>query len=125
MTMKFETKIDFMNPIWNRDAWSRMQGDLNPENEKIMIWLREREIDRMLKMELQKECVRVEDARSDLHVDKMADSAAIRKTWRTLMGFLNADVGRSQERAIHRKKDEIAKHLQSARDLLIQKIRIG
>lgn len=35
MTMKFDTKIDFMNPIWNRDAWSRMQGDLNPENEKI------------------------------------------------------------------------------------------
>ncbi len=35
MTINFETKIDFMNPIWNRDAWSRMQGDLNPENEKI------------------------------------------------------------------------------------------
>jgi hypothetical protein len=35
MTMKFDTKIEFMNPIWNRDAWSRMQGDLNPENEKF------------------------------------------------------------------------------------------
>ena len=35
MTINFETKIDFMNPIWNRDAWSRMQGDLNPENQKF------------------------------------------------------------------------------------------
>ena len=35
MTFKFETKIDFTNPIWNRDAWSRIQGDLNPENQKI------------------------------------------------------------------------------------------
>ncbi len=34
MTMKFETKIDFMNPLWNRDAWARIQGDLNPENER-------------------------------------------------------------------------------------------
>lgn len=35
MTIKFETKIDFKNPIWNRDAWSRIQGDLNPENQKF------------------------------------------------------------------------------------------
>ncbi len=33
MIPKFETKIDFMNPIWNRDAWARIQADLNPENE--------------------------------------------------------------------------------------------
>ena len=25
----FETKIDFMNPRWNRDAWARIQGDLD------------------------------------------------------------------------------------------------
>ncbi len=30
MSTKFETKIDFMNPRWNRDAWSRIQGDLIP-----------------------------------------------------------------------------------------------
>ena len=35
MTTKFETTIDFASPIWNRDTWARMQGDLNPENERI------------------------------------------------------------------------------------------
>lgn len=35
MATQFETKIDFTNPIWNRDAWARIQGDLNPENQKI------------------------------------------------------------------------------------------
>ncbi|MDH3977237.1 MAG: DUF1838 domain-containing protein [Gammaproteobacteria bacterium] len=35
MTAKFETKIDFKSPIWNRDTWARIQGDLNPENERF------------------------------------------------------------------------------------------
>jgi len=35
MTIKFETQIDFLNPIWNRDTWARIQGDVNPENERI------------------------------------------------------------------------------------------
>jgi len=35
MTIKFETTVDFRNPIWNRDTWARIQGDLNPENERI------------------------------------------------------------------------------------------
>ena len=35
MSIKFETKIDFKNPIWNRDAWARIQADLNPEKETI------------------------------------------------------------------------------------------
>jgi hypothetical protein len=35
MTTKYETKIDFKNPIWNRDTWARIQGDLNPENERV------------------------------------------------------------------------------------------
>jgi len=35
MTTKFETKVDFSNPIWNRDTWARIQGDLNPDNERI------------------------------------------------------------------------------------------
>ena len=26
----FATKIDVMNPIWNRDTWARLQGDLDP-----------------------------------------------------------------------------------------------
>ena len=25
MSFKFETKVDFKSPIWNRDAWSRIQ----------------------------------------------------------------------------------------------------
>jgi len=35
MTSNFETKVDFSNPIWNRDTWARIQGDLNPDNERI------------------------------------------------------------------------------------------
>ncbi len=35
MSIKFETKIDPKNPIWNRDAWARIQADLNPEKEAI------------------------------------------------------------------------------------------
>jgi hypothetical protein len=35
MGVNFETKIDFTNPIWNRDTWARIQGDLNPENERV------------------------------------------------------------------------------------------
>jgi hypothetical protein len=35
ITRSFETTIDFKNPIWNRDTWARIQGDLNPENERI------------------------------------------------------------------------------------------
>ena len=35
MSAQFETKIDFTNPMWNRDTWARIQGDLNPENQKI------------------------------------------------------------------------------------------
>ena len=35
MVIPFETKIDFMNPRWNRDAWSRIQGDMNPEKERF------------------------------------------------------------------------------------------
>lgn len=35
MAFEFTTETDFTNPIWNRDAWARIQGDLNPENEKF------------------------------------------------------------------------------------------
>jgi hypothetical protein len=31
----FETRIDFNNPRWNRDAWARIQGDMNSANERI------------------------------------------------------------------------------------------
>ncbi|MCC7257976.1 MAG: DUF1838 family protein [Gammaproteobacteria bacterium] len=31
----FETRIDFNNPRWNRDAWARIHADMNPDNERI------------------------------------------------------------------------------------------
>ena len=31
----FETKIDFMNPRWNRDAWARIQADMDSSKERI------------------------------------------------------------------------------------------
>jgi hypothetical protein len=43
--------------------------------------------------------------------------------WRLLLGYLNADYGRKEERAIHRKKDEVAKQLQKAKDLLLKSAR--
>lgn len=92
----------------------------NPESEKIMIWLRERELDRMLNLDTSNEVTTLEAARRDLCLDKNADEAAIKKTWRTLLSFLNADHGRQDERAIHRRKDEIAKHLQVARNVILR-----
>lgn len=97
----------------------------NTESEKIMQWLREREVDRLLRLSLEKEPATLDDARADLNVDKNADAAMVKKVWRTLLGFLNADLGRVDERAIHRKKDEIAKHLQIARNVLLKKLPIG
>ena len=35
----FVTKVDFKNPIWNRDTYARMDGDLDPTKEKLG-WLR-------------------------------------------------------------------------------------
>ncbi len=35
MDIQFETKIDFKSPQWNRDAWARIHGDLNPDKEKV------------------------------------------------------------------------------------------
>jgi hypothetical protein len=31
----FETKIDFMNPRWNRDSWARIQGDMDSEKQRF------------------------------------------------------------------------------------------
>jgi hypothetical protein len=35
MSAKFLTDLDFKNPIWNRDTWARLQGNVDPEKEKI------------------------------------------------------------------------------------------
>jgi len=95
-------------------------AEINSESAKIMEWLREREIDRLLRIEVGPEIANAVQARAVLRVDRSADHPTIRKTWRTLLQFLNADHGRRDERAIHRRKDEIAKHLQAARDFLLK-----
>jgi hypothetical protein len=35
MTISFSTDIDFKSPVWNRDSWARIHGDVNPANEKV------------------------------------------------------------------------------------------
>ena len=92
----------------------------NAESSRILEWLREREIERLLHMDLTSEPQTPVQARRVLRVDRNADAQAIKKTWRMLLSFLNVDHGRSQERAIHRHKDEIAKHIQAARDILMK-----
>lgn len=106
------------------DRWHMNQvlavAESNSESAKIMQWLREREVDRMLRLAIGREVTNAEQARQALRVDRSADEASIRKTWRILLQFLNADHGRRDEKAIHRQKDEIAKYLQVARDYLLK-----
>ncbi len=92
----------------------------NAEPGKIHEYLREHEVERLLKVDLGLEPYSTEEARQMLHVDRNADGTAVRKAWRTLLGFINVDHGRIKERAIHRRKDEIAKRLQTARDILLR-----
>ena len=35
MAIEFEHEINFKSTTWNRDAWARIQADLNSENESI------------------------------------------------------------------------------------------
>ena len=95
-------------------------ADENADSDKMLQWLREREIDRLLALNLDEEIISVDAARRALNIDRSADASEIKRIWRTLLGFLNMDLGRRQERAIHRKKDEIAKHLQDARNVLLK-----
>jgi hypothetical protein len=97
-------------------------ADANAESDRILDWLREREIDRLMNQAIHREVLSVTVARRILNIDANVDAAVIKKVWRTLLGFINVDHGRASEQAIHRKKDEIAKHLHEARDLLIQKL---
>lgn len=104
---------------WNVSQALALAED-NSESEKIMQWLREREMDRLLKLDLDSIPMSVDEARMLLNVDRKADQAGIKRCWRTLLGFMNADLGRQDERAIHRKKDEVAKILQESRNILIR-----
>ena len=35
MAINFETEIDFRSPTWNRDAWARIHGDVDPARQKF------------------------------------------------------------------------------------------
>jgi len=106
------------------EHWSLNQilavAEDNAESQRIIEWVREHEIARLLKLDTKEEPTSAEAARRILRVDRNADARMIRKVWRTLLHTLNADLGRQEERAIHRRKDEIAKHLQVARDVLMR-----
>ena len=95
--------------------------EVTADTAVVMDWLREHELERLLKLDLEHEPRNSDEARQLMRVGRSADAATIKKVWRVLLGFMNADIGRQQERAIHRKKDEIAKLLQTARNLLIEK----
>lgn len=94
-------------------------SEKHAERDRIMDWLRDREVERLLR--LPKDNMAVENpeiARDLLFISKDAEPQAIKRVWRTLLSFLNADYGRHNEKAIHQKKDAIAKKLQTARNLL-------
>jgi hypothetical protein len=112
--------LDYIMQPWSNNQILAVMEE-HAESGRILDWLAEREVERLLALKIDKEPVNASEARGLLGVDRNADPSAIKKVWRTLLGMLNADHGRSQERAIHRRKDEIAKHLQLARNILMAK----
>lgn len=105
------------------DPWRVNQihalAEEHPEREGILDWLREREVERLLRLDTEKPMLTLQQARDAMFVDANAAPDKIKKIWRMQLGFLNADHGRHQEYAIHRRKDEIAKYLQDARNKLM------
>ncbi len=96
-------------------------ADQSPEKEYITQWLREREVERLMEMNPKRSVTTRKEAAHWLGLALSSsgpDNKTIRRTWRRLLGFMNSDYGRGTEQAIHRKKDEIAKRLQQARDAL-------
>jgi hypothetical protein len=93
-------------------------SDEHPNESELMEWLEDHEVDRLLSLNLAKVPETAEGARLLLRVGKQAGQKDVRRVWRMLLRWMNADFGRREERAIHQKKDNIAKRLQKARDLL-------
>ncbi len=110
--------IELMSRWMNHQVLAVADG--NPEEIVILDWLREREIGRLMLLELSDVPATPNEAAMILNVAREAESQIVRKTWRLLLSFINADVGRSEERPIHRKKDEIAKHLQIAKNIMMK-----
>ncbi len=95
-------------------------AEVNPERSRFLEVLREREVERLMAMDATQPVTTVGSARRWLNAEAHMPPAQVRKLWRRLLGFLNSDYGRHSEKAMHRKKDEIAKRLQQARDLLLK-----
>ncbi|MFC1601557.1 hypothetical protein ACFL34_04335 [Candidatus Sumerlaeota bacterium] len=95
-------------------------ADEHPERERIMDWLGDREVERLLALPLDGELKSAAAARLLLGVSAEAGPSEIKRVWRSLLGFINVDFGRQAEKAIHQKKDQIAKRLQAARNFLLK-----
>ncbi|MBN1515589.1 hypothetical protein JXA32_03360 [Candidatus Sumerlaeota bacterium] len=97
-------------------------ADIVAGRESLIDWLDERETDRLMRTDFDAlQQLTPDSAREWLNVSPGCSSEWIRKVWRRLLAFINADFGRGgSEKAIHQKKDKIAKRLLAARDCLIQ-----
>ena len=97
-------------------------AEASAEKDAFAEWLREREVERLMDMDPEREVRGIDDAVAWLGLGgRNVPQAQIKRVWRRLLGFLNSDYGRTREQAIHRRKDEIAKRLQQARDLLTRR----
>ncbi len=94
----------------------------HPDKEYLNEWLRDREVERLLDSNHTRSPANAEEAREWLGFEQSPDSRMIKRHWRMLAGFLNTDFGRQTESSIHRRKDEVAKRLQEARDILQREI---
>ncbi|MFW5864164.1 MAG: hypothetical protein ACOCVT_01815 [bacterium] len=94
----------------------------NPERDILMDWLEERETERLMSMDPSHAVSSTSQAMEWLNLsrDGSASDEKVKRVWRRLLAFLKSDYGRSSEKAIHQKKDEIAKRLQQARDILMK-----
>jgi len=90
----------------------------SPGEKSVVEWVGVREVERLLALDVDQALGAAAAARRVLNVSPEADAKALRRVWRRQMGWLRADFGRQEERAIHRKKDAIAKLLNQARDIL-------
>jgi hypothetical protein len=99
--------------------------DGHPAREALLEQWREHELERLLAMRVSRSGKLTDtlEARQWLNLGPEAGAKAIRKVWRTVLGSLNVDFGRREETALHQKKDEIAKRLSAARDLLLRSAR--
>jgi hypothetical protein len=109
--------LQLLLPACSGDAALAL-ADGHPQREEFMRAWRDSEIERLLALPTNGPIGAPGEARLWLNVSPAADAKTVKRVWRVLLGFLNADHGRQTERGIHRKKDEIAKRLHAARDLL-------